>query len=467
MTATWVSLLPAAVAVSLAFATREVITSLLAAVFVGVLFLGLGPQGFPTFVVEALGHPDFIWVATIEVCIGAMVAFFQRSGAVSLFSEQVQRVATSRRSVGGTTWGLGLFIFFSDYFSPLLVGPVMRGLTDRFRISREKLAYICDSTSAPMTVLMPITGWAVYISTLTIGMGDVADKEAAIALFIQAVPFNFYALFTVVTAALLAFGVLPDFGPMAAAERRARVEGKVLRDGAVPMMERELSDIEPDSEGRASIFVNFLVPVGAMVGLNLTTFFLYGKAEVLTSFMLATAYLGVVMWWQGIEDLRGVVRIAVTGVKGVSSAILILALAYCINHVSKELGTATYVATQMESFLSAAWIPALAFLVSGFVSFATGTSWGTYAIMVPLTVPLAFAASGGESSAFVALTLAAVAGGGVFGDHCSPLSDTTVLSSLGCACDHIDHVRTQLPYALAVGLLATTLYVVLGIVLCG
>lgn len=462
MEPSFLSVIPPVLAVVLAFVTRDAATSLALACLAGVLLMGQGLMGFPSLVTRALGNPDFVWVCGIELCIGVLVAFFQRSGAVRMFTARVGRWARSRRQVNVLAWGLGIFIFFSDYFSPLFVGPVMRDLTDEHRIPREKLAFICDSTSAPLVLLMPFSGWAAYLSGLAVGLAGIEDKTAAIHLFVRAIPYNFYAYLAVGMVLVLALELVPDFGPMRAAERRAQVEGKVLRDGAVPMMGKELTDLEPTSSGSTGLFWNFLLPIGLIVGVNLGSFFLRGSAAVLESFMFAVAVLALVLWIQKVDRWSGIMTTVYAGMKGVIPAVIILALAYCINAVSKDMETARYIVSITESWMSPALLPALLFLVSSVISFATGTSWGTYAIMVPIALPLAYQFSAGELNGLVVASFAAVAGGGVFGDHCSPLSDTTVLSSLGSASDHIDHVRTQLPYAMTVAGISSVLYLLVG-----
>lgn len=462
MTPSWVSVVPAVLAVVLAFVTRDAATSLALACFAGVLLMGLGPQGFPGLVTRALGNEDFIWVCAIELCVGVLVAFFQRSGAVGMFTARVGQWATSRRQVSVLGWGLGLFVFFSDYFSPLFVGPVMRDLTDKHRISREKLAYIADSTSAPLVLLMPFSGWAAYLTGLAVGVAAIADKQEAMSLFIRSIPYNFYAYFAVLMVLAVSIGLVPEFGPMRAAERRAIDTGRVLREGAVPMMGRELTELEPVVSPRTGLFWNFLLPVMLIVTTNVGSFFVLGSAAVLESFMLAVSVLAVILWIQKVDDWNGILAVVYAGMKGVMPAVVILALAYCINTVSKEMGTAQYIISVTESWMSPVVLPLLLFLVSAVISFATGTSWGTYAIMVPIALPLAYQMSGDSMSTLVVGSFAAVAGGGVFGDHVSPLSDTTVLSSLGAACDHMDHVQTQLPYAIVVAVVASLLYLLVG-----
>ena len=459
----WLSLIPPLLAILLAFLTKEPIFSLAFACLLGVLLMGQGLIGFPELLIKTLGSREFMWVCLIEVCIGILVAFYQRCGAVDMFSRRVRHLTSSRSQTQFLGWGLGMFIFFSDYFSPLFVGPVMRKLTDKAKISREKLAYICDSTSAPVSVLAPITGWAVFITGLMIGIGPVQDKKEAMSLFIKSIPFNFYSILSIVMVALISWKVIPEFGPMRTAERRALMKNEVMRPGSVPMMSAELTSLPVSEKGRPNIWMNFFTPVLIVIAVNLVTFFATGQARVLDSFMLATVALGAFMLFQRVDTLRGIMGTVLAGIKGVMPAVLILAFAYAINMVSREMGTAQYVIDVSRGWLNPALLPVLIFLISAFVSFATGTSWGTYAIMVPIAVPLAFEFSQGNVSLLVLATIAAVAGGGVFGDHCSPLSDTTVLSSLGSACDHIDHVRTQLPYALVVASVASVIYLGLGI----
>ncbi len=460
----WLSLVPPLLAIALAFITREPVISLAVACLIGVFFMGQGLIGFPALLVRTLGSEDFMWVCLIEICIGILVAFYQRSGAVDMFGRRVRGLTKSRSQIQFLGWGLGLFIFFSDYFSPLFTGPVMRKLTDKARISREKLAYICDSTSAPVSVLAPITGWAVYISSLLIGIGPIADKKEAMSLFINSIPFNFYAILSVLMVALISWKVFPEFGPMRKAERRAAEKGEVLRPGSIPMMSTELTDLAVSEKGRPNLWLNFFMPVLIVIAVNIGTFIATGQARVLESFMLATVVLGAVMFIQGMDSLSGIMRSVLAGVKGVMPAVLILGFAYSINTVSREMGTAQYVIEGSRDWLNPAFLPMSVFIISAFVSFATGTSWGTFAIVIPVAVPLAFEFSGGQVSSLVLTTVAASAGGGVFGDHCSPLSDTTVLSSLGSACDLMDHVRTQLPYALAVAAAASLAYMILGLV---
>lgn len=456
-----ISLLPASVAIVLAFATRNTIFSLAVAILVGVLIAGEGLIGFPNLLKNALGNTDFSWILLLELFIGVTIAFFQRTGAIRNFSSFVESRNMTRVRVQLVAWFMGMFVFFSDYFSPLFVGSTMRTLSDRFNISREKLAYICDSTSAPVSILVPITGWAVFVAGLLIGMGPIDNAAEAMAVFVSAIPYNVYALLAVVMVGLIASRVIPDFGPMKTAEIRAQKEGKVLRDGAVPLMAEELTEIEPFSGVKTSLFWNFFLPVIVVVGLAIGSFAMTGSALTMEAFLLSAAVAGIVMRVQGIP-LADIMNTAMSGIKGVMPAIIILAFAYALNDLSEALRTAEFIVSKTEAWLTPSLLPLLTFLIAAVIAFSTGTSWGTFAIMMPIAIPLAFSFTGGELGPVVYASVAALAGGGVFGDHCSPLSDTSILASTGAASDHIDHVKTQLPYALVVGAISIVAYLIIG-----
>lgn len=456
------SLIPASVAVILAFITRNTVFSLGLACIVGVFIAGDGVLGFPNLLKSALGTEAFSWILILELVIGVTIAFFQRTGAIKNFSDFIADRSMTRTRVQITAWFMGMFVFFSDYFSPLFVGSTMRSLSDRYRISREKLAYICDSTSAPVSILVPITGWAVFVAGLLIGMGPVADAKDAMGVFVSSIPYNVYALLAVPMVGLIAMKLIPDYGPMRVAEKRAEEEGKVLRDGAVPLMSDELTAIEPYPGVKTSLFWNFILPVVIVIAVAVGTFRYMGSALTMEAFLLSSIVAGIIMRIQGIP-LNEITDTAMSGIKGIMPAIIILALAYALNELSQQLQTAQYIVAVSEGWLTPAALPVLTFLISAVIAFSTGTSWGTYGIMMPLAIPIAFAFNGNALDGVLFATVAAVAGGGVFGDHCSPLSDTSILASTGAASDHIDHVRTQLPYALTVGAISVVIYVAIGL----
>ena len=432
----FISIIPPILAIVLSFVTKNTIVSLAIACITGTLLAGQGLLGFPTLLKESLGTTSFSWVMLLNTFIGILVAYFQKTGAIQGFSQWVHDRHLSRRGAQLMAWVLGMFVYFSDSFSPLFVGCTMRSITDRARISREKLAYIADSTSAPVSVLVPITGWAAYLSGLAVGVGCIVTEADGAALFMRAIPFNFYALIAILFVGLIGSGIIKDFGPMKKAEKRAMEEGKVLADGATPLTGKELTDMEPYPGFKPRVFLNFVLPI----------------------LMIITTALGTYI------AFKEVMNTMMDGIKGALPAVVLLALAYSVNALSKQMGTANYIISLCEGFLTPHVLPALIFIISAIMAFATGSSWGTFAICMPIALPLAFSITGGELSTIVVAVFAAVAGGGVFGDHCSPLSDTTILSSMGSASDHLDHVKTQFPYALICGGLATVGYLIVGFV---
>lgn len=468
----FISVIPAVLAIVLSFATKNTICALAIACFTGTTLVGITSGtpigetlllGFPTLLKENLGNTDFSWVMLLNTFIGILVAYFQKTGAIQGFSQWVHDKKLSRKGAQLMAWVLGMFVYFSDSFSPLFVGCTMRSITDKARISREKLAYIADSTSAPVSVLVPITGWAAYLSGLAVGVGCIVTQEDASALFLKAIPFNFYPIFAVILVGLIGSGIVKDFGPMKKAEKRAMETGKVLADGAQPLVGKELTGMEPYPGFKPRVFLNFLLPVLIIITVAISTYIAYNSAKTMEAFLLVVILMTISMLIQGIP-FKEVMNTLTDGIKGALPAVILLALAYSVNGLSQTMGTANYIISITQGFLTPHLLPMVIFIVAAVMAFATGSSWGTFAICMPIALPMAFAMTDGQLTYTVVAVFAAVAGGGVFGDHCSPLSDTTILSSMGSASDHLDHVKTQLPYALACGILAAIVYLIVGIV---
>lgn len=455
------SLLPAVIAIVLSFVTKNTVVALLVACLAGTLVAGQGFMGLPTLVKESLGTTSFSWVMLLNLYISVLVAFFHKTGAIQAFAQFVDSKNLKRKQIQLVSWVLGMFVYFSDSFSPLFVGTTMREISDKAKISREKLAYIADSTSAPVSVLMPITGWAAYLTSLAVGVGCIATQEEAMALFMKAIPLNFYPILAIIFVGLIASGIVKDFGPMKKAEKRAMEEGKPLADGAIPLIGKELTEMKAYEGLKPRVFLNFLLPVIMIITIAMGTYITLKSAKTMEAFMFVAIFMAVSMMIQGIP-FREVMDTVTAGVKGGVPAVMLLALAYSVNALSKTMGTANYIVSISEGFLSPALLPAIIFIIAAIMAFSTGSSWGTFAICMPIALPLAFAFTGDQLTTLVVASFAAVAGGGVFGDHCSPLSDTTVLASTGAAADHIDHVKTQLPYSLICGSTAIIGYLILG-----
>lgn len=458
------SLVPAVLAIVLSFVTRNTIVSLMVACIVGTLLVGQGPMGFPTLLKTSLATTSFVWVMLLNTFIGILVAFFQRTGAIQGFTLIMKNKKLSRKKIQLTSWVMGMFVYFSDSFSPLFVGTTMRNISDEARISREKLSYIADSTAAPVSVLMPITGWAAFLASLSIGMGQIVNEQDAGALFLNAIKYNFYPIIAVLFVGLIASGIIKDFGPMKKAEDRAMKEGKVLRDGAVPLIGKELTNMKQYEGLKTRVFLNFLLPVLLIITIAIFTYIKLHSAKTMEAFLFVIIFMSISMFFQGVP-FKEIMETATNGVKGAIPAVMLLALAYSVNHLSKTMGTAEYIISISEGFITPSTLPVITFLIASIMAFSTGSSWGTFAICMPIALPLAFEFTGGMSTPLVMATFSAVAGGGVFGDHCSPLSDTTVLASTGAAADHIDHVKTQMPYSIICAVVALILYIILGFTL--
>lgn len=458
------SIMPLLATLVLAFATRSALIAMLVGVFAGTLMLGMAPgAGLNELFQSSLGNADFIWICEIVLLIGVLFELFRKAGVLAELARRIAAGKRNRRGVELTTWAMGLAII-DDYFSPLLSGAIMRPLSDGAAIPREKLAFILDSTTAPVCILVPFTAWGAYLASLIAAQGGpVGSPDQALGVLIAAIPYNFYAILMLLFTLLVCAGVIPDFGPMRRAERRVRETGQLLRPGAKPLSETPdvRIDIAAGNDGgtRASLLLELAVPVLMLLTIGTWTLLATGSVRIVEAFIAADTYLVIVLALRG--RFRNVVEVAdllVDGARSVAAALLIVALAYALNAVTGQLGAAEVIIERFASGLNANTLVVLTFVISAVISFATGTSWGTYALMMPVALPVAFELSAGAVTPLILKTIAAVAGGGIFGDHSSPVSDTTVLSSVGAGSDHMDHVLTQLPYALLVGGLTAMLY---------
>lgn len=458
------SVVPVCVALILAFVTKDALLSILLGVLTGIIVSGQNiVTGFTGILQSALGNADFIWILAIEVFVGIVVAFFQKAGALEAFAEMISKQNLKRKGAAILSSLLGIFIFFSDYFSSLYVGSIMRPITDKAKVSREMLAYICDSTSAPMTSLLPFTSTNMYTAGLLVGIGCFTEQAIGVDAVFHAFPFNFYCWAAIILTLLFSTGIIPHFGPMRTAEKRAMEEGKVLADDALPMLSSELESIKLKEGCKSNLFIDFLMPAFIIIGISIGTYVALGSTKCLEALVVATAYQFVVIIARKMATVKELIDTAILGIKSVMSAILILAMAYCLNAITKQIGTANYIVSITESWMTPTLLLVISFLVCSVISFLTGTSWGTIAIMIPIIIPLAFNVSGGALNTVVYAAIGTILGGATFGDHCSPISDTTILSSLASGSDHIAHVKTQIPYALTGAAIACIGYLIVGL----
>lgn len=481
------SILPPLLAIVLALLLRQVIVSLFAGVWLGAVFVfGYDPfAGFlrvlDHYIINALADPDHMSIIAFSMLFGGMVGVISKSGGTLGIADLLTRIA--RRPRGGqiATWLLGFTIFFDDYANSLIVGNTMRPITDRLRISREKLAFLVDATAAPVTSVLFISTWIGYeVGLIDAAMNQVdLTTQNAYAVFLDMLPYSFYPILT------LAFGFLiassdRDFGAMARAEDRARRSGRLFREGA--QLATDLTDssaVLPDEHVRPrwwnAVFPILTVIIVALGGLWYTgteAVTAAGSGDYSIGNVIGQADSYAALLWASLLSCVVAILLAVgqrilriteamdawfNGLKSMLLAMLILTLAWSIGEITAELHTADYLVQLLKGSLPPRWLPAATFVVAAVISFSTGTSWGTMGIMMPIVIPLAVvlgqdAGLAADPAYTVTLgTIASVLAGAVFGDHCSPISDTTILSSMASACDHIDHVRTQLPYALLVG----------------
>lgn len=465
---TWLSVLPPLLAIGLAVATRQVYLSLAGGIWLGWTILhgwnpasGLGEAVEST--VRVLGDAGDARVIMFTLVMGALIATLSSSGGVAGFVAWLERNrwVTNGRRAQLLAWATGVVIFIESNITVLVAGSVSRPLFDRYRTSREKLAYLIDSTSAPICILIPLNAWGAY--NLGLLGGEAVGLDNPLGVFLQSIPFNFYAFAAVALALAVALFKL-DWGPMKKAEERA-ARGEVLRPGATPMMDEDVlgGGDEPPVAPRA---VNMVVPIATLVVLMPLGLWVTGDGDLTagsgsTSVLWASLGALASAWFlllaQRAYSVDALVRIALRGAGGLVPLALILLLALALGDVAGQLGTGAFVAGVAEGVLPPVVFLPLVFLVSSAIAFSIGSSWGTFAVMIPIAVPAALLL-GLPPAPFLAAALS----GGIFGDHCSPVSDTTIISSMAAATDHVDHVRTQLPYALAGGAVATVCFAATG-----
>ncbi len=488
----WLTLLPPLIAIGLALACKDVLLSLSAGVFAGALILAEGhpltafARSVDGFVKPALADPSHAAIVVFSLLLGGMVGVISRSGGTAGIVARLAPLATNARRGQVATWLMGVFIFFDDYANTLIVGSTMRPVTDRLRISREKLAYIVDSTAAPVASVVPISTWVGFeVGLIAAALAELGLPHNAYAVFVASIPYRFYPILALVLGFTIAFSCR-DLGPMLRAELRASRSGKLLADDAQPLADYSSRALEPPA-GAPLRALNALLPILTVVAVTLAGLWASGRAAVAASgeaptlrHVLASADPFDTLLWaslsgvavamllavgQRILSVRQSVEALVEGFKSMLLAMVVLVLAWSIGSVCSQLHTADFVVGLATGALSPHWFPALVFVAAAAISFATGTSWGTMAILMPLAIPVAHGLSTGaglavDSEAYEVLLLGAVSSvlaGSVWGDHCSPISDTTVMSSMASGCDHIAHVRTQLPYAFWVGVLGMAL----------
>src|SRR6056297_2303052 len=467
-----ISLLPPLLAIILAWCSKQVVLSLFLGVFAGALITNAYNPLFAfmhtldNYILASLADSWNAGIILFLLAMGGMIGIINKSGGILAIGEYVADKATSVAHTQFATWVMGVLIFFDDYANTLIVGNTMRPITDKLKISREKLSFIVDLTAAAVSSVVPISTWIAFeVGVIKDGFDALGIEANAYGTFVQTIPFRFYSLLALAFALILIY-TGKDFGPMLKAEKRARSTGETLRPGSTPMVSNEIEEIK-EPEGESFSFFNAFLPIiGVIIVTLVGLWYNGGGAEAGTSIQDAfgNADASVVLLWAAISGglIAGVLALAkkilsiaevvdgwIDGAKSMFKTNMIFKLAWSIGSITDDLGTANYLVSLLEGNIMPEIVPVMIFAFSAFIAFTIGSSWGTVAIVMPLAIPLA------NSIGIPMLpTIAAVLTASVMGDHCSPISDTTIMSSTASAVDHMDHVNTQMPYALTVGLVA-------------
>ncbi len=485
----WMSILPPLLAIFMALIFREVYSALFFGLLVGttIIYYFQGSyfilaifQGLfaivDTYLVESLRDSGHLSIIIFSMLIGGMVNLITVNGGMKGVVQKLSKYANNPKSGQVITWLLGILIFFDDYANTLVVGNTMRPVTDRLRISREKLAYIVDSTAAPVASLALITTWiGVELSYIQDGIDKIGLSESAYSVFINSLDTRFYLIFTLIFILIIIFKNR-DFGPMFKAEQNARKNGLSSESKKISTQNNEIKV----SDKIKARWYNAVIPVlviivGTIVSLIYTGRKVAGPEADLMEIIAAADSYKALLWSsilgalsaitltvsQRILKLRIAVESLVNGFRTMLSAIIILILAWSLALITEELHTSEFIAQSLAYIeISPFMLPALTFIFSALIAFSTGSSWGTMAILYPMILPagwlisMEYGLDQDQSIAIFYNIVSSILAGSVFGDHCSPISDTTILSSLASSCNHIEHVRTQLPYALTVGLVS-------------
>jgi len=474
-TPTVISILPPLIAISAAFILRQVIIALFLGIWFGAwaiagkdfsaLFQGL-LDVTQKYVLTVMNDTDHISIILITLFISGMVGVISKNGGLLGLIEYIKSWANNRKNVQLSTVFMGFVIFFDDYANTLIVGNTMRTLIDKVKVSREKLAYLVDSTAAPLASIALISLWIGYeVGLIETAIENINGLSAPYVIFLNSIAYSFYPILTLFFVIFIAF-TGKDFGPMLTAEKRAN-SGEISTN--------VIEEFEAISESRKSSCLNAILPIFILIGTVAIGIFLTGQGESITEILssansllallfggLLGSIVAIVMTIaQKIMSIEDTINSWTNGLSSVTTALVILVLSWALAEITKELNTANYLASIIGDGIYPAIFPALIFLLAGVISLGTGTSWGTMGILMPLVVPVSWSlvsASNGfvdpADMHIIYSSISCVLAGAVWGDHCSPISDTTILASMASQCDHIAHVRTQMPYALVVGFTA-------------
>jgi Na+/H+ antiporter NhaC len=463
----WYSILPPILAIILAIWTKQVILSLFAGIWMGFTLMNgfnplLGVTAGLDSIINVFSDPGDARVLIFTLLIGSLIATIEHSGGVRGF---VHFLETRRWVHNGfraqiLAWATGLVIFIESNITLLVAGAVSRPLFDRYKVSREKLAYLIDATSAPVCVMIPLNAWGAVI----VGLIGASGIEDPLPTFIASIPYNFYAIAAIILSAIVIWKNI-NIGPMKKAEERTQ-NGQLLWPNATPLVDVSAEQVE-DAEGEIPSALLMVLPILAMILMMPVGLYITGDGSIIegsgsVSILWSVSFALLVSWIMilsaGGSSINELMRIFMKGAGSLLPIATILLLALALGDVAMALGTGVYVANFVGDAVAVPLLAPLIFITSAFIAFSVGSSWGTFAIMIPIAIPIAT-----TLGLPIELFLGAAIAGAIFGDHASPISDTTVVASMASATDHIDHVRTQLPYALVAAAVASVGYFLFGL----
>jgi Na+/H+ antiporter NhaC len=484
----FLSILPPVIAIVLALRTKQVYIALLFGIWFSWVIMNdwnflQGSLAAIEGLVNVFNSEGNTRTIMFSALVGALLLFIQYSRGVEGFINRINRLIEyfeqkqrgySRVIIQILALITGIVLFVETSISSLTVGTLYRPIFDKLRIPREKLAYIADSSSAPSSIIIPFNAWGAFIMGLLLTQGI----DNPFSMLLSSIKYNFYPFLTIAIV-FIVIVTKKDIGPMAKAEKRTKETGKLLNDNAKPMISDTITSYKP-KEGIKAKSYNMVIPLLTMVLMMPVNLAYTGweKVEKFSSFsnhlsqaigkgsgsssvlyaVIASIFVAMILYRaQGIMKTKEMVDLILKGISELMPLALLMLLAFAISDACNQLGTGLFVANWSKEWLSPEFLPAIVFVISSFIAFSTGTSWGTFAIMLAISVPMA-----NIHSANLTLVIAATLGGGIFGDHCSPISDTSIISSMASASDHIDHVKTQLPYAMIGGIITTVFYLIIG-----
>ena len=461
----WWSLLPALVTLTICFATRNVLLALLLGVFSGGLVIGQ-LNIIEIFLVPSLGSEKYAQILLIYLwALGGLLGLWNVNGGARYFSEAMARkFVKSRVSAKVFAWVMGIVFHQGGTISTVLTGTTVKPVSDKHKVAHEELAYVVDSTASPVATIIPFNVWPIYIAGLIAiepMAGMIGSEADGITLFFQAIPYNFYAWIAVSMTLLFALDKLPLLGsPMSKVVARVQASGELDSAHGSPISATELTDASV-YPGYSPSIIDFITPIFVLMGFCIVPWIAGGSPMVFEGFGLAVVAAFTVSTIKGLP-IDVAFNAMVTGIKGVTVGAIVLGLALTLATVSEKLGTSGFVVGATLACLQEMpyILPSLLMLICMVVAFSIGSSWGTYAVVFPVALPLAFAIS--PDPTFILLCFGAVMGGAVFGDQCSPISDTTILSALACGSDLMDHVTTQLPLAVVAATVAAVMYALIS-----